>query len=70
MLSSFDTEQSLYNVFGKLAGIKKSCGKKKLFNSALIFALGKEMKRWQHAVGYTVPIEKTDEKKKVLLSYF
>lgn len=51
-------------------GLRKAVGKKKLFNSALIFALGKEMKRWQHAVGYTVPIEKTDEKKKVLLSYF
>ena len=72
MLFSFDIEQSLYKLFRKLAGIKKSWGKKKeinyLINSALIFSLGKEMKRWQRPVGDTVPMEKKEKKKKFCLS--
>lgn len=35
-----------------------------LINPALIFSLGKEMKRWQCPVGDTVPMDK--DKKKVL----
>lgn len=66
MLSSFDIEQTLYKLFRKLAGIKKSRGGGEinyLINSALIFSLGKEMKRWQCSVGGS-PHQKKRRKKK------